>query len=71
MKGVAASHLENFTQCVEGSAMETPTELQITIQDDVTVIHLPPEIIDPLDVATAREQWQGYFEESSNHRRWS
>lgn len=41
--------------------MKTATGQYIRIHDDVTVIHLPPEIIDPLEIATVREQWQGYF----------
>ncbi len=42
--------------------METPAKLSVSTQDDVTIIHLPPELIDSLDIATARQQWREYVQ---------
>jgi anti-anti-sigma factor len=43
--------------------MKTRTGLRIRTQDDVTVIHVPPECIDPFDVAKARDQWNTYIKQ--------
>jgi anti-anti-sigma factor len=40
--------------------MVTTDKLSFSTQGDVTIIHLPPELIDPLDIATAREQWRAH-----------
>ncbi len=42
--------------------METPAKLSVSTEGDVTIIHLPQELIDSLDIATVREQWREYVQ---------
>ena len=40
--------------------MDSPTRFSVTAKDGIDVVQLPEELLDPLEIATVREQW---FEE--------
>jgi anti-anti-sigma factor len=42
--------------------MDTSSKVSFSTQGDVTVIHLPAELIDLLDIANAREEWRAYVQ---------
>ncbi len=42
--------------------METPAKVSFSTRDDVTIIHLPAELIDPLDIAVARDAWRAHVQ---------
>ena len=48
--------------------MVNPAKVSFSTQGDVTIIHLPAELIDPLDIATARDAWRAHVQAHKPHR---
>jgi anti-anti-sigma factor len=48
--------------------MVNPAKVSFSTQGDVTIIHLPAELIDPLDIATARDAWRAHVLAHKPHR---
>jgi anti-anti-sigma factor len=42
--------------------METLSQVTVSTIEDVTVLHLPADILDTLETALAREQWTGIID---------